>query len=264
MEFRSKGYRPNKIDFGWMSPVTRRAVAHPVCRTLRLVKDMQAIAGVIGSLNQTAISELELIARVCDGEKACFHGLIRPYTRLMFGYADSILRNPADSEEAVQEAALKIFVNLSKLQDRSRFRAWLLQIVVNEARMYRRKLRRSLYESIEEAGINCEADSVPRQFADWHDLPGDALGAAELRSEVLKAIANLPEIYREVIVLVENQHLDYATVSIALGVSVGVVKTRVHRARMKLQEQLKPVFQPKFADRIQLMKGMNPWFRAKN
>jgi len=39
MEFRSKGYRLHKIDFGWMSPVTRRAVAHPVCRTLRLVKE---------------------------------------------------------------------------------------------------------------------------------------------------------------------------------------------------------------------------------
>lgn len=264
MDFQWISYRPHRKDLGWISPVTRRAVAHPVCGTLRLVKDTQAIAGVTGILNQTAISELELIARVCDGEKACFHGLIQPYTRLMFGYADSILRNPADSEEAVQEAALKVFINLPKLQNRSRFRAWLLQIVVNEARMYRRKLRRSLYESIDEVGADCEADSIPRQFADWHDLPGEALGAAELRSEVLKAIANLPEIYREVIVLVDNQHLDYATVSIALGVSVGVVKTRVHRGRMKLQAQLKPVFQPRFADRIRLMKGMNPWFRARS
>jgi RNA polymerase sigma-70 factor (ECF subfamily) len=219
---------------------------------------------VIDKLIPIATSEEELIGRVCAGEKACFHDLIRPYTRLMFGYADSILRNHADSEEAVQEAVLKVFINLPKLKDRRRFRAWLLQIVVNEARMYRRKLRRSLYEPIEGCVVEGEADSVPRQFADWHDLPDEALGAAELKTEVFKAIANLPEIYREVIALVDNQHLDYATVSIALGVSVGVVKTRVHRARMKLQEQLRPVFQPKFADRIRLMKGMNPWFRVKN
>ncbi len=220
--------------------------------------------GAIGTLKSTGISEEELIARVCTGEKALFHDLIRPYTPLMFGYAESILRNPADSEEAVQEAALKVFMNLSKLQDRTRFRAWLLQIVVNEARMYRRKLRRALHESIYDDRLDGEADSAPRQFADWHDLPDEALCADELRLAVGKAIASLPEIYREVLVLVDNQHMDYATVALALGVSVGVVKTRVHRARMKLQEQLKPAFQPKFTDYIRLMKGMNPWFRARN
>lgn len=59
------------------------------------------------------ISEEEMIARICGGEKTLFHELIRPYTRIMFGYADTILRNPSDSEEAVQEAALKVFLNLS-------------------------------------------------------------------------------------------------------------------------------------------------------
>lgn len=215
-------------------------------------------------MNPIKISEEELIARVCAGEKTLFHDLIRPYARLMFGYADSILRNAADSEEAVQEAALKVFLNLSKLQDHTRFRAWLLQIVVNEARMFRRKLRRTLYEPLEDDRLDSEADSVPRQFADWHDLPDEALDADELRLAVRKAIENLPEIYREVLLLVDNQHLDYATVAALLSVSVGVVKTRVHRARMKLQEQLQPVFQPKFSDHIRLLKGMNPWFRARS
>jgi len=209
-------------------------------------------------------SEQEMIARICAGEKSLFHELIRPYTRVMFGYADAILRNASDSEDAVQEAALKIYLNLSKLEDPMRFRAWLLQIVINEARMYRRKLRRQLHEPLENVDQADESDSVPRQFADWHDLPDEALESGQVREAVRQAISKLPEHYREVLVLIDSQHIDYATAAVIQGVSVGVIKTRVHRARMKVQEQLGPVFQPRFTDRIRLMKGMNPWFRAKS
>jgi len=208
--------------------------------------------------------EEQIIARVCAGEKACFHDLIRPYTRLMFASALAVIRNPADAEEAVQEAALKAFLHISQLEDRSRFRAWLLQIVVNEARMHRRHLRRQLYESIDEIDSDNESDSVPRQFADWHDLPNEALEREQLRRAVQDAVDKLPEIYREVLLLIDSQHLSYLTVAEGLGVSVGVVKTRVHRARMHIQEQLGPVFRPRFSDHIRLMKGMNPWSRAKN
>ncbi len=208
--------------------------------------------------------EEQLIARICAGEKACFHDLIRPYAKLMFSAALSVLRNPADAEEAVQEGALKAFLHLSKLQDRRRFRPWVLQIVVNEARMHRRQLRRQLYESIDEVQEDIESDSAPRQFADWHDLPHEALEREELRDAVRNAVMSLPEMYREVLLLVDSQHLSYADVADGLGVSVGVVKTRVHRARMKIQEQLGPVFRPRFSDHIQLLKGMNPWSRAKS
>jgi len=130
--------------------------------------------------------------------------------------------------------------------------------------MYRRRLRRQLYDPLEDIDPESESDSVPRQFADWHELPDEALDGVELRNAVREAVAKLPEIYREVLVLIDNQHMSYAVVADVLGVSVGVVKTRVHRARMRLQEQLGPVFQPRFTDRIRLMKGMNPWYRAKS
>jgi len=209
-------------------------------------------------------NEEAMIARICDGEKAYFHELIRPYARIMFASAQAVLRNPADAEDAVQEAALKAFLHLAQLEDRRRFRAWLLQIVVNEARMHRRKLRRQLFDSIDEVDESNEGDSVPRQFADWHDLPDEALDRDQLREAVRTAVDKLPEVYREVLLLIDNQHLNYATVAEGLGVSVGALKTRVHRARMRVQEQLGPVFQPRFSDHIRLMKGMNPWSHAKS
>lgn len=219
---------------------------------------------MIGNLSPTKIFEEQLIARVCSGDKACFHDLIRPYTRLMFATASSVLRNSADTEEAVQEAVLKVFLHLSQLSDRGRFRPWLLQIVVNEARMLRRKLRSHLYDSIEEQTEVHEGDSVPKQFADWHDLPYETLERDELRAAVRDAVNQLPVIYREVLMLVDGQCLNYQEVAEVLGVTVGVVKTRVHRGRMRVQEQLHPKFQPRLSDHIRLMKGMNPWFHARN
>ncbi|MDE3186484.1 MAG: sigma-70 family RNA polymerase sigma factor [Acidobacteriota bacterium] len=209
-------------------------------------------------------NEEVMIALICAGEKSYFHDLIRPYARIMFASAQAVLRDPADAEDAVQEAALKAFLHLAQLEDRGRFRAWLLQIVVNEARMHRRKLRRQLYESIDETDEGDDGDSMPRQFADWHDLPDEALDRNQLRDAVRNAVDKLPEAYREVLLLIDSQHLSYADVAEALGVSVGAVKTRVHRARMRVQEQLGPAFQPRFSDHIRLMKGMNPWSHAKS
>jgi RNA polymerase sigma-70 factor (ECF subfamily) len=216
------------------------------------------------NVNSVRADEEEIIALICSGDKSRFHELIRPYTGIMFAAAVSILKNPADAEEAVQEGALQAFLHLSQLEDRGRFRPWLLQIVVNEARLVRRKLRRQLYESIDGTRDTDDGDSVPRQFADWQALPNEALEQEELRSAVRAAVEKLPEIYREVLLLIDSQHLSYEMVAETLGVSVGVVKTRVHRARMRIQEELSPVFKPRFSDHIRLMKGMNPWSHAKN
>jgi RNA polymerase sigma-70 factor (ECF subfamily) len=182
----------------------------------------------------------------------------------MFSTASSVLHNSADAEEAVQEAVLKVFLHLSQLTDRGCFRSWLLQIVANEARMLRRKLRSYLYDSIDEQTEDAECDSVPKQFADWHDLPFEAIEREQLRVAVRNAVDELPLIYREVLMLVDAQCLSYQEVAEILGVTVGVVKTRIHRARMRVQERLQPVFRPRFSDHIRLMKGMNPWFHARS
>lgn len=202
-----------------------------------------------------------LVRRICAGEKALFHELIAPYRRLLFAAAYAVLRNPEDAEEAVQEGTLKAFLHLADLKEILRFRPWLLRIIVNEARMNRRHARRDLFQPLE-ADDERDGDFYPRQFADWHDLPDEALEREELRQAVRDAVNKLPAASREVYLLADAGKLSNAAIAEMLGVSVGVIKTRVHRARLKVQEQLRPTFQPRFSDHIRLMKGMNPWSRA--
>lgn len=209
---------------------------------------------------ETTRDESALIDRIRKGEKQLFHELIRPYERSVYLTAYSVLRNEADAEEVAQEATLKAFVHLDQLLDDEKFKGWLLLIAVNEAKMRRRKDRRHLYDSLEEENTESqEGEFMPRQFADWRDIPSDSLERREIRDAVKQAMDALPEIYREVFLLRDVQHLTVAETAKALGISVPSVKTRLHRARLQMREQLAPAFGRRWIDRIAVWKGKKPW-----
>jgi RNA polymerase sigma-70 factor, ECF subfamily len=208
--------------------------------------------------------ERALIRRIRAGEQDLFHDLIRPHERSLYGVIHGVLPNPADAEDVAQEAVFKAFLHLDQLADDEKFKAWLLRIGVNEARMRRRKDRAQLYDALDgDAAEDEDADFRPKQFADWRDLPSDALDREEFRKAVREAVAKLPEKYRVIFLLADAQSLSYEEIAATLNISVGSVKTRVHRARMKLQEQLTPAFKPRMSDHLALLKGMNPWSRVR-
>jgi RNA polymerase sigma-70 factor, ECF subfamily len=103
----------------------------------------------------------------------------------------------------------------------------------------------------------------PKQFADWRDLPSDAVEQKEVREAVAKALAGLPDIYREVFVLRDMQHLDVAETAEALGLGESAVKTRLHRARLMMRESLSPIFAKPKVSVWERWKGSNPWLAAK-
>lgn len=210
-------------------------------------------------------TERLLIERVLAGEKDLFHDLIRPYERGAFLMAYSILRNQDDAEEVVQQAMLKIFSHLAELAERDRFKQWAMRVIENEARMYRRKRRQHLYEPIDNSSTEGfeEKPFHPRQFADWRDLPSDIVEQKEVREAVAKALGELPDIYREVFVLRDMQHLDVAETAEVLGIGQSAVKTRLHRARLMLRDTLTPVFAKPKVSIWERWKGMNPWLAAK-
>jgi RNA polymerase sigma-70 factor, ECF subfamily len=210
-------------------------------------------------------SEPALIQRILAGEKDLFHDLIRPYERGAFLLAYSILRNQDDAEETVQQAMVKIFLHLAQLTESDKFKQWAMRVIENEAKMYRRKRRQHLYVSMDQSSpeVSEERPFYPKQFADWRDLPSDAVEQKEVREAVAKALAKLPEIYREVFVLRDMQHLDVAETTEVLGIGESAVKTRLHRARLMLRESLSPMFAKPRVSIWERWKGSNPWLAAK-
>lgn len=185
-------------------------------------------------------NEAELIKRVCDGERDAFYELMRPYERMIYATAIAVLKNPADAEEVAQEAVMKAFSNLPRFRAESKFSTWLIQITYNEARMKVKKARQHLYESIDEQQQNEKGDCWPKDYADWRPIPSEVLEQNEIRQAVEDAINSLSPEYREVFILRDVQHLGIKETVTILGISEANVKTRLHRARLQLRDNLAP------------------------
>jgi RNA polymerase sigma-70 factor, ECF subfamily len=187
--------------------------------------------------------EANLIARVRAGESEAFYDLVRPHERGIYMAALSIVRNDADAEEVVQEAILKAFKAIGRFREESKFSTWIVQIVMNEARLKLRRARRHLYESLDapSAGDD-EGDYIPCDFADWREIPSEALESARLRTALGKAFASIGPKYQQVIALRDVEQLSITETALALGITEAAVKTRLMRARMMMRDALAPGF----------------------
>lgn len=203
--------------------------------------------------------EFALIERICNGEKELFYALIQPYERAVYFAAHSIMQNEADAEDVAQEAMLKALKYLSSFRRESKFSTWLVQIAVNEARLRVRKERRNLYDSIDEPAESESGDYLPNDFADWREIPSEALHNKQLRQALQRAIAALAPKYREVLVLRDVDQLSIAETAEALGISEANVKTRLLRARLQVRDALAPGFDGGWSFAEGNWRKVRPW-----
>jgi RNA polymerase sigma-70 factor (ECF subfamily) len=216
-------------------------------------------SGMSASPVQFAPEESELIARIKAGETALYYDLIRPYQKSVYMAAFSILGNAADAEEIAQEAFLKALAKLDQFRSDSKFSTWLIQIAINEARMRLRKDRKPLYDSLDEGSETEEGDYIPRDFADWREIPSEALERKELKQALARGLASLAPKYREVFVLRDVQHLSIADTAKLLGINEGTVKTRLLRARLQMRDALAPGFDAAWTCGSAEYKKVRPW-----
>jgi len=184
--------------------------------------------------------EAQLIARILAGEKELFHDLIRPYERMLYLTAFAIVKNEGDAEECAQDAVVNAYRNLARFRGESKFSTWLVTIVVNEARQKLRKAKRAKEESLDEPMEGEEKEFTPAPLTDWREIPSEALERKELREVLRKAVADLPDIYRQVFTLRDLEEMNVRETAAALGVNENIVKVRLHRARIMLQRTLAP------------------------
>jgi RNA polymerase sigma-70 factor (ECF subfamily) len=203
--------------------------------------------------------EQDLILNVQRGQHELFYELVRPYERRVFAAALAILRNEHDAEDAAQEAMLKAFANIRQFRAEARFSTWLIQITVNEALMRRRRERTVVMEGIDDRRDSEESEYVPREFADWREIPSEALERKEVRQRLAEALGTLDRKYREVFVLRDMEQMNIQETAEALGISVASVKTRLLRARLMLRDLLAAGWEQGWFSRLPFEKGSKPW-----
>ena len=188
----------------------------------------------------TETNEAGLIARILGGEKELFHELIRPCERMVYLTLLSILKNEADAEDGAQETVINAYHHLISFRGDAKFSTWLTTIAINEGRKRLRKAKTAAEESIEEEAEAHEGDYTPAPLTDWREIPLEALERKEIREALRGAVAELPDIYRQVFTLRDLEELNVEETAQALGINANVVKVRLHRARILLQKRLVP------------------------
>lgn len=188
------------------------------------------------ALNQEerdALSDEEVVRRVRAGQVDLFEVLMRRYNQRVYRLARTVLRSDAEAEETTQEAWVRAYEHLDQFEGRAAFSTWLSRIALHEAWVRSRKAKR--FETIE-PGPGEEGREMTRA-AVGPDPEGRAFGQ-EVRTLVEAAVEALPEMYRTVFVLRHVEELSTTETAELLELSEETVKTRLHRARSALREEL--------------------------
>ena len=187
--------------------------------------------------------ESTLVAELRHHHDDAYERLVRSHFPTMFRITRRILGNDDDATEAVQEAFLSAFRSLDAFDQRCRLSTWLYRIAVNAALMHRRKTSNRHERSIDDLLPKFLEDGhAANPAVEWRELPDDHALREETRAKVRNAIDELPETYRTVLVLRDIEELDTDESAAILGVTAGVVKVRLHRARQALRSLLDPWF----------------------
>lgn len=176
-----------------------------------------------------------MVARVRDGDRAAFRELVERTQGRAFALAFRVLRDEEQARDVVQDAFLKAYGSLDRFEGRSSFYTWLYRIVMNLCLDRKRRERSSRrVDWSEEVERELPADPESPAAPD----PGVALERSQLRAELSRAIAQLPDDARRTLELREIDGLSYQEIAQCLGVPKGTVMSRLHYARRRVRQAL--------------------------
>ncbi len=192
---------------------------------------------------KTEHSDIKL--QIIKKDEQAIEAFVRDNTGWMLSLARRYLKDEALAEDCVQEAFIKAFESIDRFNQDASLNTWLHRIVINEALIKLRKLRRindsyieDLMPQFDEHG--CRVASV------WHEhdipTPSEILERVELHKQISSTIDNLPDSYRIIIILRDIEERTTSEISKILNLSEDNVRVKLHRARCALKKLLEPIF----------------------
>ncbi len=177
------------------------------------------------------LSDEKAIRLVLEGDRSVFEILMRRYNQRLFRATRSILGDDQDAQDAVQEAYLNAYLNLSRFEGRAKFSTWLTRIAVNEA-LARLRINQKFVE-LEAISSGEEKDMATSNLNPEEEANRRALGRV-----LESAIDRLPDSYRTVFMLREVEGMSTAETADCLELSEDAVKVRLHRARALMRKEI--------------------------
>lgn len=170
--------------------------------------------------------------------------VFREYAPRIFNIARRMLGNDADAEDVTQDVLLQVVRKLGTFRGDSQIGTWLHRVTVNAALAHRSKRATRLkYESAEPFDDTAPVMGPSGPVKRWNVAPDEPALAAEQSAVIERAINQLPEPFRDVYVLADVEGMPNVEIADMLGLSLPAVKSRLHRARLRMRDALAPHFE---------------------
>lgn len=191
--------------------------------------------------------DFDLVQRAIARDGDAFRFIMQRYNQRLYRLARSILRNDAEAEDAVQEAYVRAFTHLDSFRGDSSLATWLSRITINEA-LGRLRTQRPTVDIATFEAQRTPAEIIQFPLTSKSDDPERTMAQRQLLQLVEQATDNLPEVYRIVFITRVIEGLSVEDTAEILGLRPETVKTRLHRARKLVREQLDKQIGPVLMD----------------
>jgi RNA polymerase sigma-70 factor (ECF subfamily) len=183
-----------------------------------------------------AREDAELIDGALRGDSAAFGDLVFRYQDRLFNAVYYVVRSREEAEDVVQEAFVLAYTKLQSFQRESQFYTWLYRIAFNTAATRRRRRR-------PESSTDQARELTGREPVDTAESPQERLERSERAGQLQEALDTLSEQHRAILVLREMEDRNYDEIAEILELPIGTVRSRLHRARLQLRDQLQETLQ---------------------
>jgi RNA polymerase sigma-70 factor, ECF subfamily len=190
-----------------------------------------------------------LVKKSQSGDVESFELLINAYDKRAYNIAYRVMGNEENAKDMAQEALLRVFRSIKDFKGQSSFSTWLYRVVTNVCLDELRRRKNEKYVSMDST-IQTDSGELHMELCSDKETPESVYERVEQRELITKAINELNEDYKSVIVLRDIQGFSYEEISNMLDCSLGTVKSRINRARNMLRERLKSSMELSYENRV--------------
>ncbi len=184
------------------------------------------------------MDDKELIKLAQDGDRNALAKLVKLYEQTVYNFAFKICRDKEKAEHTMQETFMSMVKNIKQFSGKSKLSTWLYTVVSNHCLMMARANKKHIHTSIDDD----DALIDDKHIADWKVTPEKVAENNELKEVLDEAIKKLPADYRIVFMMRDIEGLSTEETGKAINLSVPAVKSRLHRARAFLRNELNKTF----------------------
>lgn len=194
----------------------------------------------MGKKKKDQLSDAVLVKDLKNGDSKAMEEIVRRYSNKVYNLAYHLTRDSSAAEEIMQDVFLTVIAKINTLSNDAFFSTWLYRVTTNASYGFLRKEKKFTDQTVSEEEVDQEP-AIDYEY-DWSTLPDDILLSEESRGILKRSIDALPKTMRTVVIMKDVEGFSNEEIAQTMGLSVPAVKSRLHRGRLILRDQLADYF----------------------